>query len=314
MKFLIALTAVLSLALYGLAQVSGSEENASKHADDKEATQKEESSKENSKDKAAEKTDEQGQASSDEKEPPPLVNKLIGDREKLKAIEKKEEQAVLRHKQMYFAYGVPITKIQFSFKSPMIENIPAYFAYSQVIFWRLREDSKPFEDATYNPEIFYRYGIKGSDLKSIDLGAWEHNSNGKKGPDSRSYDQSYLRLNYAFESASWITEVSGKMTYIYNQDETNQDIYEYISPFEFSVRFIQLFDSVLDKGELTLDFKPGGRYGQNWHMGGYQVGFSFRLGGLKVVPAFYLQYYHGYAETLINYNEKVDQYRAGFIF
>lgn len=259
------------------------------------------------------------QSAPEEQAPPkepksPVVNKLIGERDKVEKIEQKEEQLVLRHKQIYFADSVPISKIQFSFKSPVIENFPLYAAYSQIIFWRLREDSKPFEDATYNPEIFYRYGIKGNDLKSIDFGAWEHNSNGRKGPDSRSYDQSYVRLNYAFEARDWVTEVSGKASWIYNKDETNLDIYKYISPFEFSVRFIQLFDSIVDKGELSLDLRPGGSYGQDWHMGGYQVGFSFRLGGLKIVPAFYLQYYHGYAETLVNYDKKLDQYRAGFIF
>lgn len=249
-----------------------------------------------------------------EKKRGPLVNKLIGESEKLEVLEKKDQLALLRHKQMYLAYGVPLTKLQFSFKSPIIENIPFYFAYSQIIFWRLREDSKPFEDATYNPELFYRYGIKGSDLKFIDFGVWEHNSNGKKGDVSRSYDQSYVKLNYSFEAEDWITEVTGKLTYVYNKDEGNRDIYEYISPFEFSVRFIQLFDSILDKSELSLDFNPGGQYGERWDRGGYQVGLSFRLGGLKFVPSFYLQYFHGYAETLINYNQKVDQYRAGFIF
>ncbi|MNY83123.1 Phospholipase A1 [compost metagenome] len=63
-----------------------------------------------------------------------------------------------------------------------------------------------------------------------------------------------------------------------------------------------------------MNLKPGGKYGLDWDQGGYKLSFNFHLGGLKVVPAFYVEYYHGYAETLINYNEKVDEVRAGLMF
>src|SRR4051812_44619775 len=71
--------------------------------------------------------------------------------------DEQEEQSLLqRHHPFYFAYGQPLSKLQLSFKTPIIKDQPLYFGYTQVMFWALRESSKPFRDLTYNPELFYR--------------------------------------------------------------------------------------------------------------------------------------------------------------
>jgi len=77
------------------------------------------------------------------------------------------------------------------------------------------------------------------------------------------------------------------------------------------VKFLQLFDSWLDRSALRLNFYPGGKYINRWDMGGYQASVDFHIGGVKVVPAFYIQYYTGYAETLLNYNVRVNEFRVG---
>lgn len=247
---------------------------------------------------------------SKERDPDLLVNK----QRKIQVLENQEKLRILYYKPIYFAYGDPLTKLQYSFRVPLLEDSPFNFAYTQMIFWELQKDSKPFLDATYNPEFFYRMNFGKNVIRSVDFGIWEHNSNGKGPGDSRSYDQSYVRGNWAFESKSWVIQLSAKVKYLYNNDEENRDIYDYISPIEGEIKFIQLFDSIFDQLEAVINVNPGGKWGTEWDKGGYQLSFNFHLGGLKVVPAFYIQYYHGYAETLVNYNESVDEVRAGFMF
>jgi len=239
---------------------------------------------------------------------------VLDERDKFQFLQKQGDLDIMRHKPIYFAYNNPLTKVQFSFKSPIIEDIPFYFAYSQTIFWKLQAESKPFLDATYNPEFFYRFKFPADRHYSLDLGLFEHNSNGKGGSDSRSYNQTYVRLNYYFEFTDWIVVVAGKLRYIYSLDPQNRDILDYVGPAEFEFRVIQLFRGWVDKGELIVNLNPGGKFADKFDKGGLQIGYDFRLGGVKVVPAFYIQYYTGYGETLVNYNQRVQALRAGFLF
>lgn len=241
-------------------------------------------------------------------------NALINKSKKLSALEEQEQLRILYYKPIYFAYGEPSSKLQFSFRVPLAENFPLNFAYSQIIFWELQEESKPFQDATYNPEMFYRWDYDQKAIRSLDFGIFEHNSNGKAGQDSRSYNQSYLRANWAFESKSWVVQLSAKAKLLYDVDETNRDIYDYVGPFEGEIKFIQLFDSMFDQLEAVINLNPGGKWGTEFNKGGYQLSMNFHVGGIKVVPAFYVQYYHGYAETLVNYDQSVDEFRAGLMF
>lgn len=222
--------------------------------------------------------------------------------------------SIFRHKPIYFAYNNPLTKVQFSFRSPIIRDQNFYFAYSQVIFWQLLAESKPFLDATYNPEFFYRLDLDGRKTTFIDFGIWEHNSNGQDGITSRSYDQSYVRANYAWDFSRWILMLTGKVRYLYNADDDTKEIIDYSGPVSLELKLIQLYDGWIDKSEFTLSLHPGGKFSEDFKKGGYQIGYSFRLGKLNLVPAFYIQYYEGYAETLLTFDERVSTLRAGFIF
>jgi phospholipase A1/A2 len=249
------------------------------------------------------------------KEDPAMVSSgILEQKDKFKILERQGNSDFLRYKPIYFAYNNPITKIQFSFKSPIIEDIPLYFAYTQLIFWKLLAESKPFLDATYNPELFYRLKWPHKKEINIDIGIFEHNSNGKDGAASRSYNQTYARINYFIELQSWIIQLTGKFRSIYGLDPTNHDLRNYVGPTEFELHFIQLFNGWIDKSEFIINMNPGGKFSDKFDKGGFQLGYNFRLGGIKVVPAFYLQYYRGYGETLINYDQKVEAFRVGFLF
>jgi|GEM_PF-1431913 Outer membrane phospholipase A len=249
----------------------------------------------------------------EKKEKEDINGDIVDEKEKI--LTRAEALRILYYKPMYFAYGNPSAKVQLSFRVPLFEEIPLNFAYTQVIFWELGEESKPFLDATYNPEFFYRLNSKNPLFPALDFGIFEHNSNGKGDDLSRSYNQSYLRSVWAFDTKKWVTAFYVKARYIYDLDENNRDLVDYIGPLEFGLKFVQrINNSWLDHLDVMLTATPGGKYSHEWDKGGYQLSFDFHLGGVKVVPAFYLQYYHGYSETLLNYNEKVDQFRGGVMF
>ncbi len=227
-----------------------------------------------------------------------------------------EDSSILqRHNPFYFVYGEPLSKLQLSFKSPAFRDVPLYFGYTQFMFWALTEESKPFRDLTYNPELFYRWSPHDWGwLTSVDFGILGHHSNGKRGPDSRSYDKQYVRFNFENEGRRWLTRFSLQGAYLYGFDPTNKDIQNYVGPLSLSVSFVQLFDSWIDKSEVAFMAAPGGKFSTRWDQGGYQLSWSFRLGGFALVPSFYMQYYYGYAETLLNYNVDVREFRGGVIF
>lgn len=255
------------------------------------------------------------QAVEETDDPDYVENPLLNEPKKFEALEKQSNFQLLRYKPIYFAYNNPITKLQFSFRSPLVENFRLYFGYSQIIFWKLNAKSKPFLDATYNPELFYRFILEENEyLKSIDYGVWEHQSNGKADDASRSFDQTYAKANFVFERKNWLISTYAKVAYKFDYDSTNKDIEKYIGPVEFQISFIRLYSRVVDKSEITFTARPGGKFGEDWSRGGYELGYNFRLGGLKVVPSLYMQYYSGYGETLLTYNKRDDRWRFGFVF
>lgn len=228
----------------------------------------------------------------------------------------REDSAVLqRYNPFYFGYNAHLSKLQLSFKLPVVRGVPLYFGYTQVMFWALNEKSKPFRDLTYNPDLFYRFNFKDMGLlKFVDAGLWSHHSNGKKDSDSRSYNMNYLRAGFEHEYSRWILRTTAQLSYVHDFDPTNRDIQRYVGPLTLGLSFIQLFDSWIDKSEIGLMMQAGGKFADQWDEGGYQLSWSFRLGKFALVPNLYLQYYQGYAETLLNYNKTVSEFRGGVIF
>ncbi len=111
----------------------------------------------------------------------PSSTKSASDKE-----EKSETDVLQRHYPFYLAYGHEETKLQLSFKTPLVRSWPLYFGYTQLVFWALNEDSRPIRDLTFSPELFIRQTPSGKGwLRSIDYGLLNHNSNGKSTDDSR---------------------------------------------------------------------------------------------------------------------------------
>lgn len=242
---------------------------------------------------------------------PPLATAV----DKAEAIDEENNEVLQRLYPFYVAYGKDEIKLQVSFKTPLVRTWPLYFGYTQLMFYAFDDHEKSFRDLTYNPQLFYRYQPRNWGwLKSFDFGFFDHNSNGKPGAIHRSYNDEYVGVNFEKQSTRWLTRFSVRAQYLWGLEQTNLDIQDYIGPLAFKLTFIQLWKSWLDKTEIGLQAIPGGKFANKWDKGGYQLSMSFRLGGIQLVPAFYLQYYNGFAETLLNYNQRVNDFRAGLIF
>jgi len=226
---------------------------------------------------------------------------------------------------MFFLLGVDPgldqSKFQFSFqyrffnpkgyltkKAPWISGF--YLAYTQRSIWNLKDESKPFDDSSYMPELFYL--LPEIDLRLDRISAFgiqsgfQHESNGKGGTDSRSTNYLYIKPIFGIHLAGpFHLKIAPKLfIYIFNEDQTNADLADYRGNVDFEV-------GIMDPESIAL----------NSHLWWASEGASMQLDLTYPMTLlfgkslnFYLQaqYFSGYAETLIHYNERQDAFRLGF--
>jgi phospholipase A1 len=229
------------------------------------------------------------------------------------------------HEPMYFLAGVDPgldqSKFQFSFKYRLFnpkgylaEKAPwvsgFHLAYTQRSIWDLKSDSKPFDDTSYMPELFYL-------LPKIDLGVdrisafgiqggFQHESNGKGGDESRSTNYLYIKPVMGVHLAGpYHLKIAPKIyTYVNNEDENNGDLADYRGYFDLET-------GIMDPEGLSLNSHLW------WATEGASVQLDLtypmnRLLGKSLNFYLQAQYFSGYAETLIHYNERHDAFRLGF--
>ena len=252
----------------------------------------------------------------------------------------KEKSFFQKHKKIYFVTGFGSekypawfaksdkhnqVKFQISFRYYLISNI--YFGFTEKAVWDLQDidRSSPFQDANYNPEIFYQYknkdgifGLKSFDLLKLGI---EHESNGKSKESgfSRSWNRVYIQTVFDFSSwfkldlKSWIIidKLIQSMNIVDKELFENNDIGQYYGNFDlkliFSLHENLNLELLLRKGN-NLDFKKGS----------LQLGIDFRIpiGFLvknNINPRLYIQVFNGYGETLISYDKYQLKYRAGIM-
>jgi phospholipase A1/A2 len=227
------------------------------------------------------------------------------------------ENRITRHKDLYFIYGEPNTKVQISLKVKLMGNADLFLGYTQTMFWDLGHESSPFRDVDYNPELFYRFNTPSAGiLKSIDLGIYEHRSNGRSGADSRAWSRNYLKFNTVSHFYKWTFNWDTKIFALYSLDPTNRDISDYTGFWETKIYFVNFFDlkDLVDRAQLYFSFFSGGKFSQSISKGGQELGFKVRLGGGRFTPSVFAQLYHGYNESLLDYKQDYFAYRLGLAF
>lgn len=185
-----------------------------------------------------------------------------------------------------------------------------FFGYTQKSFWQVynSDDSRPFRETNYNPELFYRWKPKKPICAGcgLDIG-FDHESNGQEVVDSRSWNRIILALyrqsgDTLLHLRAWYRlPEDAKKTPDDPKGDDNPDIADFYG-----------------YGELRLQRKL---FGERNHMiatmlrgnpatgkGAVQLNYSLPLGD----DAFWsLNLWHGYGESLIDYNNSITRISFG---
>jgi len=191
---------------------------------------------------------------------------------------------------------------------PWIDDL--YLSFSQTSLWDLGELSKPFTDSSYRPRLFYaNYDLArfldGKLRVGIESGLG-HESNGKEGEASRSYNMLYARPTLTFGDPDGFRAYFAPLIHNYIAVSDNPDIDDYRG-------YVDWLAGVGSKG--GLDFWGVLRKGTRSDYGSIELNASYplsKLSGGDLTGWLLLQYFNGYGESLLDYNRKLDsQLRLG---
>lgn len=228
---------------------------------------------------------------------------------------------ISRYEPVYFGVGVNAglnAKFQFSMKYQPLDLKPVYLSFTQTSLWDLESDSAPFLDTSYRPRLFY---LDESLWVAPDRRSWfgveggfGHESNGRGGVSSRSINIAYVRPRF-----DWVTEAglhfhAAPMIYGYIEKEDNPDIPVYRG-------YADLVLGVEKNGwrlNTTLRAGTGGRYRSVQVDAVLPLRASDpvfnRIGARGWNGYWFLQYFNGWGETILEYNQKLNaQFRTGIM-
>jgi phospholipase A1 len=219
------------------------------------------------------------------------------------------------HEPMYFIAGTetPNAKFQISFKYKLVAiDDPEswwesfYFGYSQTSLWDWNEPSAPFFDSSYRPEVlFSRARLWTNSWLRLDLaGGLQHESNGRDGADSRSLNIAYLRPTLVLgEETNWFLSLSLRGWGYLGELTDNPDLADYRG-------YLDLRAVVGLPGGVQLSTLL--RAGKDFDRGSAQFDLTIPLRKMVRSPLFLqAQYFNGYGESLLLYNQREDQFRVG---
>ncbi|MFP4165477.1 MAG: phospholipase A [Chitinispirillaceae bacterium] len=193
-----------------------------------------------------------------------------------------------------------------------------YLSYIQHSFWQPFEESSPFLDNNYKPEIILNLGVLTRDWGSFvpcSFLSYAHESNGGTEEDDRGWDRLIGGIVLRRENDS---RFSGSLSVwkIVSRSPLNYDISRYAGDGE-----LNLFCKILTRGDATLlgaglvsRFRFGIPAITRTEISVYYNPFAGRKGQWCWVPFVVAQYYHGTAETLINYRSFSNVMRVGLAF
>ncbi len=223
------------------------------------------------------------------------------------------------YKDNYFSFGTVVgsrpsrsnsnIKFQISIQQKLTRStLPwgtyLYLFYTQKAFWNILERSAPMTDLNYNPGIGWAKPFFSSHTGRY-LGKMmlivEHESNGRDGKSSRSWNRVSLAGNILLDNnlmvsaKCWIPIVDGKH---------NRDILHYIGVYQCGLQVMS--DNRRFGASIVLtkrcDWNP-----LNFNA---QIELKYRIFP-KDNQYLFLQYYNGYGEGLLDYNKFHSQLRVG---
>ncbi len=228
--------------------------------------------------------------------------------------------AVSPYEPVYFAYGGNdhrMARFQISLKyrlfTPEDLQHPSfldglYLGYTQTSLWDLHSDSHPFIDTSFKPSLFWRRDAllraDGSPFYLGFQGGVEHESNGKSGDDSRALNFAYVQpeFNYRFGGGSTLSFTPRYKQYF--SIEENPDYKDYVGKIDWRLRWAQ------DDGLVLTGLYRRGKGGRESTQ--LEAAWPLKRTFLNMNGYLYAQYFKGYNETLLGYDQKTgSQVRFG---
>jgi len=269
-------------------------------------------------------------ATTDQAPPPKFSVKEAMDRETTETSFFKRH--IFPYEPFYFIAGpeAPAAKFQVSIKYRLVNTEPddqgepegwlyrnahwmdgLHLAYTQRSLWDLEAESAPFLDSSYMPELLYeRPNLIDPETGWLErIGAqigFQHESNGKDGASSRSLNIAYLRMPFVWgDENDFYVSIEPRAWFYVGDLTDNPDLEDY-------------------RGHLDLRLKAGWargvqvagwlRAGDDFEHGGTQIDLTYPLHNLLSRSfSLYLQaqYFNGYGESLLYYNERSESWRVG---
>ncbi len=204
-------------------------------------------------------------------------------------------------------------QFQLSIKMPLAidifgSEVDAYAGYTMRSFWQAynRGDSAPFRETDHQPELWLQRhcSLSFGALKNVANGIGVvHQSNGQGGALSRSWNRIYA--TFAFEIGDLAFMVKPWLRFEEEvEDDNNPDITDYLGHAELvlAYKYKNHTISLLSRNNLESGFSRGT----------VQLGWSFPFLDYNYLRG-YVQYFHGYGESLIDYDHSVDCIGAGLL-
>ena len=188
-------------------------------------------------------------------------------------------------------------------KSTLPFNTYLYLFYTQKCMWNVFEESLPMRDFNFNPGIgIAKLLIVKDKLIGKTMLMLEHESNGRDGEESRSWNKISLAANiyidpqFMIHGKYWIPIIDG---------ENNKDILKYCGIYQTG---IQVTSRDRRFGMAVTVVKR-----QGWNLNcNLIVELNYRL-FKKDNQYLFLQYYNGYGENLLDYKQFRSRLRAGIV-
>lgn len=181
-----------------------------------------------------------------------------------------------------------------------------YLGYTQTTLWDLSSDSRPFRDNTFRPSVYWQhFELQDGTRPDFLRGGYEHESNGRADAQSRSLNVFFVQAGWVIQHGEQRLTIAPKLRIPLSESTENRDIDDFRGYVDLHVRYGR------DDGWLVAATIRRGNHG----FGSLQLEASYPL-QMRAHPRagtfLYVQAFHGYGETLLDYNVKSDiQLRVG---
>lgn len=182
-------------------------------------------------------------------------------------------------------------------------NTYLYLFFSEKVLWNVFEKSMPMRDLNFNPGIGWSkpFFIKDRYVGKMTL-ILEHESNGRDGDASRSWNK--VSLSGSVLVSEWLM-VHSKFWIPIVDSDNNRDILRYSGIWQSG------FEVSLKERKFIFGATFVKRRGWNLNFNSI-LEFSWRI-HKKSNQYFFVQYYNGYGECLLDYNQFHSRLRAGIV-